>query len=184
MAFNQQDRKSSIVSLGWQASGKIANVRPYAQVTWEYEMEDDLRYVQASVYGMGGGFSIPVYQPDSNWFNFNLGAAADFGKVTGYISGSATAGKSDGDSYAHHGGRAHPDVVGASSRDGAGPPARRPCRFRRRAARQRFRTSRRLVRASAALPRLPRRARNAGRRAAAAASAAARRRAAIGHGST
>ena len=31
---------------------------------------------------------------------FNLGAAADFGKVTGYITGSATAGKSDGDSYA------------------------------------------------------------------------------------
>jgi outer membrane lipase/esterase len=100
MAFNQQDRNSSILSLGWQASGKIANVRPYAKVTWEYEMEDQMRYVQASVYGMGGGFSMPVYQPDSNWFNFNLGAAADFGKVTGYIAGSATAGKSDGDSYA------------------------------------------------------------------------------------
>jgi outer membrane lipase/esterase len=100
MAFNQQDRNSSILSLGWQASGKIANVRPYAKVTWEYEMEDETRYVQASVYGMGGGFSMPVYQPDSNWFNFNLGAAADFGKVTGYISGSATAGKSDGDAYA------------------------------------------------------------------------------------
>ncbi len=100
MSFGQQDRKSSIVSLGWQASGMIANVRPYAKVTWEYEIEDDLRYVQASVYGMGGGFSLPAYQPDSNWFNFNVGAAADFGKVTGYISGTATTGKNDGDNYA------------------------------------------------------------------------------------
>ena len=100
MSFGQQDRKSSIVSLGWQASGVVANIRPYAKVTWEYEIDDDLRYVDAGVYGMGGNFSLPAYKPDSNWFNFNLGAAADFGKVTGYISGSATTGKSDGDNYA------------------------------------------------------------------------------------
>ena len=100
MSFGQQDRTSSIVSLGWQASGMVANVRPYAKVLWEYELEDGERNVEASVYGMGGSFSMPVYKPDSNWFTFNLGAAADFGKVTGYITGSASAGKDDGDYYA------------------------------------------------------------------------------------
>jgi outer membrane lipase/esterase len=98
--YDQQQRKSSIVSLGWQASGRIANVRPYAKLTWEYEMEDDQRMVSAGIYGTNGRFSIPGYQPDNNWVQFSVGAAADFGKVTGYISGSGTASKSDGDGYA------------------------------------------------------------------------------------
>ena len=100
MAFDQQDRNSSILCAGLAGVGQDRQRPPVRSVTWEYEMEDETRYVQASVYGMGGGFSMPVYQPDNNWFKFNLGAAADFGKVTGYITGSATAGKSDGDSYA------------------------------------------------------------------------------------
>ncbi len=100
MAYDQQERKSSILSVGWQASGRFANIRPYAKVTWEYEMENDARLVSAGVYGMGGRFSVPAYQPDDNWVQFNVGAATEFGKVTGYIAGSGTASKSDGDSYA------------------------------------------------------------------------------------
>jgi outer membrane lipase/esterase len=100
MAYDQQERKSSILSVGWQASGRIASIRPYAKVTWDYEMENDERLVSAGVYGMGGKFSVPAYQPDDNWVQFSVGAATEFGKVTGYISGSGTASKSDGDSYA------------------------------------------------------------------------------------
>jgi outer membrane lipase/esterase len=100
MSFDQQERRSSILSLGWQASGRFANIRPYARLAWEFEMEDDERSVTAGVYGMGGSFSVPVYRPDDNWMQFSLGAAADFGKVTGYITGSGTAAKDDGDSYA------------------------------------------------------------------------------------
>jgi outer membrane lipase/esterase len=100
MSYDQQERKSSILSVGWQASGRIANIRPYAKVTWEYEMENDVRLVSAGVYGMNGRFSMPAYQPDDNWVQFNVGAATEFGKVTGYIAGSGTASKSDGDSYA------------------------------------------------------------------------------------
>lgn len=100
MGFDQQERRSSILSLGWQASGRYANIRPYARLAWEFEMEDDERSVTAGVYGMGGRFSVPVYRPDDNWMQFSLGAAADFGKVTGYITGSGTAAKDDGDSYA------------------------------------------------------------------------------------
>ena len=100
MTFGQQERKSFITSLGWQASGQLGAIRPFGRVSWEYEGQSDARSVTASVYGMGGTFSMPTYKPDNNWALFNLGAATEFGKVTGYLTGSATAGKGDGDSWA------------------------------------------------------------------------------------
>jgi hypothetical protein len=81
-------------------SGNVGGIRPFARATWEYEGQSDERSVTASVYGMNGSFSMPAYKPDSNWGLLNLGAATEFGKVTGFITGSATAGKGDGDSYA------------------------------------------------------------------------------------
>lgn len=99
MTFGQQERKSFITSAGWQASGQLGAVRPFGRVSWEYEGQSDARQVNASVYGMGGSFSMPTYKPDNNWALFNLGAATEFGKVTGYLTGSATAGKGDGDSW-------------------------------------------------------------------------------------
>ena len=100
MTFGQQERTSFVTSAGWQVSGQIGSVRPFARATWEYEGQADNRDVTASVYGMGGSFSIPAYKPDNSWGLFNLGLATDFGKVTGYITGSGTAGKGDGDYYA------------------------------------------------------------------------------------
>jgi outer membrane lipase/esterase len=100
MAFGQQQVKSFVTSVGWQASGQIGAIRPFGRVTWEYDAKADPRNVTASLYGMGGSFSLPAYNPDNSWALFNVGAAAEFGKVTGYLTGSATAGKSDGDSYA------------------------------------------------------------------------------------
>jgi len=45
-------------------------------------------------------------KPDSNWALFSVGASMDFGptttpgsRVSGYVMGSATAGKDDGDAY-------------------------------------------------------------------------------------
>jgi hypothetical protein len=49
--------------------------------------------------GMNGSFAVPAYTPDNSWGLFSLGASTEFGKVTGYLQGSATAGKGDGDSY-------------------------------------------------------------------------------------
>jgi hypothetical protein len=74
-------------------------------VTWEYEFKDDARSVAASPR-IGGTYSIGLPRPDNNWALFNVGASMDFGggtatmgPVTGYLMGSATAGKDDGDSY-------------------------------------------------------------------------------------
>jgi outer membrane lipase/esterase len=100
MTFGQQEVQSFVTSAGWQVAGQIGAVRPFARATWEYEGKSDDRSVTASVYGMGGSFSAPAYKPDNNWGLFNVGASTEFGKVTGYITGSATAGKGDGDYYA------------------------------------------------------------------------------------
>ena len=100
MTFGQQERKSFVTSLGWQLSGNLGGIRPFARATWEYEGQSDERTVTASIYGMSGSFGMPAYKPDSNWGLFNLGAATEFGKITGFITGSATAGKGDGDYYA------------------------------------------------------------------------------------
>ena len=99
MTFDQQERTSFITSVGWQLSGQLGAVRPFARASWEYEGKADARSVTASVHGMNGSFSMPAYTPDDNWGLFNLGAAADFGRVTGYLTGSATAGRGDGDAY-------------------------------------------------------------------------------------
>ncbi len=97
MAFDQQERKQLLTSLGWQVSGNVNGIRPFGRVSWEYDSKADERSVSASVVGMGGSFSLPAYQPDSSWALFNFGASTDVGKVAVYLYGTASAGKSDGD---------------------------------------------------------------------------------------
>jgi outer membrane lipase/esterase len=99
MSFGAQRRKSLVASAGWQASGEVAGFRPYARASWEYESKTDLRTVTASIYGMGGSFSLPAYKPDNSYALLTLGASKDFGGVTGFITGSGTAGKGDGNYY-------------------------------------------------------------------------------------
>ena len=58
------------------------------------------RSVTASSVTLGGLYTIPVARPDNNYALLNVGASADFGGVTGYITGSGTAARSDGNYYA------------------------------------------------------------------------------------
>jgi outer membrane lipase/esterase len=99
LIYGEQERKSFVTSLGWQVSGRIANVRPFARVAWALESEDDDRFVSASAIGLSGTYSVPVIKPDSNYVQYLVGAAADFGRVTGYVTGAATSGRSDGNGY-------------------------------------------------------------------------------------
>lgn len=107
LRYGEQRRDSLIGSFGWQAQGAWGAVRPFARATWEVEFKDDARTISASPAGAGGTYTMSTRRPDGNWGLFQVGAAMDFGqpsatfgKVTGFISGSATAGKDDGDSYA------------------------------------------------------------------------------------
>jgi outer membrane lipase/esterase len=106
LSYGEQRRESIVGSLGWQAQGTFGMVRPFGRVTWEYEFDDDARQVTTHT-GLGGSYTTTLPKPDDNWALFHVGAAMDFGapsatfgKVTGYIMGTATAGKDDGDSYA------------------------------------------------------------------------------------
>jgi outer membrane lipase/esterase len=99
LSYGEQERTSLVTSLGWQVAGRIGNARPFARVTWELESKDDDRSVSASSVTLGGNYSVPVIKPDNNYLQYLVGVSADFGRVTGYITGSGTSGRSDGNGY-------------------------------------------------------------------------------------
>ena len=100
LSFGEQKRKSFITSLGWQATGQVAMVRPFARVTWEFESKDDDRTVSATPVGLNTTYAMPVIKPDDNYIRYVVGLASDFGRFTGYITGSGTSSRSDGNGYA------------------------------------------------------------------------------------
>jgi len=100
LSYGEQKRDSLVTSLGWQVAGRIANVRPFARVTWEMEAKDDDRSVQASSVTLGGSYSVSVIKPDRDYAQYLVGASADFSGFTGFLTGSGTSGRSDGDAYA------------------------------------------------------------------------------------
>ena len=56
--------------------------------------------VTASSVTLGGSYSVPAAKPDNSYALFNAGASADLGGVTGYVTGSGTAGRGDGNYWA------------------------------------------------------------------------------------
>jgi outer membrane lipase/esterase len=100
LTYGQQDNDQMLWSVGWQVAGKFGGVRPFARATWEYDSLDNDRTVSASSNSLGGWYTVPAPKPDNSYALFNVGAAADFGGVTGYISGSGTAARGDGDYWA------------------------------------------------------------------------------------
>ena len=86
---------------GWQVAGKFGGIRPFARVTWEYDSQDNDRDGHRVVEHAGRQLHRSrVAKPDNSYALFNLGAATDFGGVTGYISGSGTAARGDGNYWA------------------------------------------------------------------------------------
>jgi outer membrane lipase/esterase len=100
LIFGGQKTDELLWTLGWQAQGRIGMLRPFARAAWEYESLDKDRSVTASSVTLGGLYSVPVAKPDNSYALFNLGTSADFGGVTGFVYGSATAGRGDGNWYA------------------------------------------------------------------------------------
>jgi outer membrane lipase/esterase len=94
--YDRQERKYLLWSLGWQAIGNLGSIRPYARATWEYDSKDQSRCVGASSVTLGGNYCVPVAKPDNSYALFILGASTEIGGVTGYITGTGTAGRTDG----------------------------------------------------------------------------------------
>jgi len=100
LSYGEQKRESLITSLGWQATGRLGMFRPFGRVSWEYQSKDNPVNVTATPVGLDTSYTVPGYTPDNNWVRYMLGASADFGGVTGFITGTGTGGKSDGNYYA------------------------------------------------------------------------------------
>jgi outer membrane lipase/esterase len=100
LSYGKQKRRSFTQSVGWQVTGQVAMVRPFARVTWEHESDADARSVTASPIGLAGSYSVPTLAPDDNYVRYLVGAATDFGRVTGFVTGSGTSGRGDGNGYA------------------------------------------------------------------------------------
>ena len=100
LSYDEQTRKQLLWSLGWQVAGNIGAIRPYARATWEIDSKDQDRSIGASSVSLGGHYSLPVAKPDNSYALFSLGASTDFGSVTGFIAGSATASRADGNYWA------------------------------------------------------------------------------------
>jgi outer membrane lipase/esterase len=99
LRYGEQKRESLITSLGWQVAGRIGMFRPFARITWENESKNDDRVVSASPVALYGPYTAPALKPDNNFVRYVIGASADFGRFTGFITGSGTGSKSDGDGY-------------------------------------------------------------------------------------
>ena len=100
LTYGQQSNEQLLWSVGWQVAGTFGTVRPWARATWEYDSLDKSRDITAWSNTLAGSYTIPAPKPDNSYALFNLGAAADFGGVTGFISGSGTAARSDGNYWA------------------------------------------------------------------------------------
>lgn len=100
LTYDQQKQDPFLSSVGYQVTGVVGGFRPFARATWEYNFDSDTRQVSAKPNSLNGWYQVPGFEQDSNWWLFDLGVAKDFGKVTGYLSGNATAGKDDGDYWA------------------------------------------------------------------------------------
>ena len=100
LTYGQQENEALVSSIGWQVTGNLSGWRPFARATWEYNFKNDERQISANPVGVSGTYFVPVSKQDESYALFDLGVTKDFGGVTGYISGNASAGKSNGDFWA------------------------------------------------------------------------------------
>jgi len=100
LTYNQQKNDAFWSSLGWQVAGNVSGFRPFARATWEYNFDNDTRQVSAKPNSLNGSYVVPGFVQDDNWWLFDVGVSRDFGRVTGFLSGNASAGKGDGDYWA------------------------------------------------------------------------------------
>lgn len=100
LTYDQQKQDGVWSSLGWQVAGNVSGFRPFARATWEYNFDSGTRSVTAKSNTLAGSYTVPGFEQDDNWWLFDLGVSRDFGKVTGFLSGNASAGKGDGDYWA------------------------------------------------------------------------------------
>jgi outer membrane lipase/esterase len=96
MSFGDQKQDTFSSSLGWQASGVLGSFRPFGRVSWEYA-DNSNRDITAGLVSLPGTFTLPAFNPKTNYALFLVGASVPIGKdITGFLSINASAGSSAG----------------------------------------------------------------------------------------
>ena len=99
LVYGEQQRKSFISTLGWQVAGQRRQ-RAAVRARRLGARKQGRRSLRVGVVGHARRQLFdPTLKPDSNYVQYLLGASADFGRVTGYLAGPATSGRSDGNGY-------------------------------------------------------------------------------------
>lgn len=84
MNFQSQRRRSTVASLGVEASAKYLwrdyAVSPFVKLAWDSELGNNQREVRANVIGMGGSFGLPAYQAASHRSRLGAGVRVHSGK--------------------------------------------------------------------------------------------------------
>ena len=101
LTYDQQKNDAFWSSLGWQVAGNVERL-PAVRAR---DLGIQLRRRHApgrapSRTRSHGTYVVPGFEQDDNWWLFDLGVSRDFGRVTGFLSGNASAGKGDGDYWA------------------------------------------------------------------------------------
>jgi outer membrane lipase/esterase len=100
LSYGKQEIDSFVTSVGWQATGRLGMFRPFGRITWEYESKNNQSVVTARPVGSDLSYTIPGITPDDSYGRYLIGASADIGSVTGFLTGAGTFSNSNGDSYA------------------------------------------------------------------------------------
>ncbi len=91
MYFGRQRRDSGIGKIGWQLDGDMkmggSSLHPFARVAYQHESQTTPDPIQAGLVTLNGSFTMPGYQPVSNWWSGELGVSAELGSsLTGYAA--------------------------------------------------------------------------------------------------
>lgn len=100
LTYEQQKNDSFWSSVGYQVAGNVQGFRPFARASWEYNFQNGTRQVTARSNTLAGSYVVPGFEQDDNFWLFDVGVAKEFGRVTGFVSGNASASKGDGNYWA------------------------------------------------------------------------------------
>lgn len=101
LSFDSQTRESQIMQLGWKGSIEFGVLKPFVEVTWNHEWNDDDRTLRTSLTSVSAPSFISVATPvASDWGVATLGASYKFDERTSlWGSFSSSFGSDEANNY-------------------------------------------------------------------------------------
>jgi outer membrane lipase/esterase len=73
MYFNDFNRKSEVIRVGYRAQGDMGGFSPFARVAWAKDNQEAVTAVQAGSNTMNGHFTLDGFIPAEDWVEADLG---------------------------------------------------------------------------------------------------------------